>query len=251
MKKNSPVPLTIFGYLIILSCSGNHVHKKQIGSDIVEANFIGDKISGTANFYSLSGVLECQANFIDGKKNGMSKTFYDNGKTEDSMYYVGDLLHGYSCNFDPTGKLKMSRTNYYGIEVGDHLFYIDGRIREYSFDNFEGTQLVYCSYDSVGRCNMLKFNARAIVNNTYNEHSDSVMRVFIYFPHPNDFDIIYKMISIDKSQKRKEATIDNARLFLDTIFNIEKSNIYYLSVDYKNKSNDSTVNVLYQNLSQK
>jgi hypothetical protein len=235
--------------LLFFSCSGTKYQKKQIGDNIVEAKFIdGNRIDGFAKFYNLSGSLEYEGNYINGVKNGSGRTFYENGKVKDSMCYINNLIHGKAYNYDSSGMLEFMRTNYYGLEIGDHIFYNKGKVSEYYFDNFERLQIVNCRYDSLERCDSLVFNAKAVVRNTLIKKITPAKNLFIYFPHPPDFEVIYKLSSTDDNQNnKKEVIINSDRLFLDTTFNVSAAN-YYLSVDYKNKSNDSFVNVLLQKL---
>lgn len=242
--------ITISLSLLIVTCKDYKLEKKRIGNNIVEAVFVDGKIEGFAKFYTLSGILEYEGNYINGEKNGFGRTFYKNGRIKDTMYYISDKIHGEAYNYASDGNLRLIRNNYYGLEVGDHLFFVNGKITEYYFDSFEGVEIVKCKYDSFQRCDSMMFNSRAIVKNMVVEKDVPVKKVFIYFPHPPGFEIIYKMgFTVGYNQTRKiESVISSNRLFLDTTFGVSTANTYYLSVDYKNKSNGSVVNVLFQKL---
>ncbi len=241
--------LVIFLTLFIYSCTNNKFEKRKIDNSIVEAKFIDNKINGVAKFYSPSGFLEYEGNYTQGLKNGFGKIFYSNGKTKDSMNYVNDLIHGNAYQYDSIGNLRFVRTNFYGIEIGGHFFYDKGKIFKYFFDSFEGVEIVNCTYDSMQRCESIFYKMAAIVKNISLDNDRGAKKVFVYFPHPPGFEVIYKLSNTRSSPKISDEVILNSdRLFLDTVLNVSAEDSYLLSVDFLNKSNDSVVKVLRQKL---
>jgi len=230
------------------SCNEKTLVRKKIGNDIVEAQFLNDSlIDGKAKYFNNTGILEAYYTFKNGVKNGNAVTFHENGKLKDSMYYSDNLLNGPAYKFDVNGKLLFTIMYYYGLDVGDHLFFKNGVVDEYHFNNFDQKQIVSCKYDSVGSCDSLVFNAYPLITNGLIEKQNPAIKMFIYFPHPPDFEVIYKMGFIKNQQRLQEFTLNSDRLFLDTTFAIPEKDVnHFLTVDYKNKSNDSTVNVYFK-----
>ncbi len=170
---------------LIWSCNEYSVKRKKIGNDWIEAQFINDTIiDGHAKFYNCSGDLVAQCNYRMGKKEGYSVRYYKNGQTKDSVNYSDNLLNGEAFKFDANGKLLYQATNFYGLNMGDHSSYINGKVSEYYFDNFEKKQLVNCRYDSLGRCDSLAFHAIPIITSGLIENKIPAVNFFAYLPHP-------------------------------------------------------------------
>lgn len=84
-------------------------------------------VSTTYNQFSESPVTE--TSYIGGKKNGMVKLFYDNGKLQEESNYTDNLKNGMSRWFTKNGKTVA--------------------IYNYSRGEFEGTQRTFYENDSV------------------------------------------------------------------------------------------------------
>lgn len=236
---------------ISFGCSKSKYEKKKIGGQIIEANFINDSlINGIAKIYDSEGKLLAQTSFINGIKNGPSVTFYENGKIKDSLNYSNDLLNETAFKYDSSGFLLFKRTNYYGIDMGDNSFYNNGKLEEYYFTNFERKQLVSCKYDSAGRCYKLMFNAKPLVSSVLLEKQTPAIQLFMYVPHPPSFEVIYKLGQVNSQNKKINETILNSnRLFIDTtLITSQKDLTYFISVDYRILSTDSTANILLEKL---
>lgn len=234
---------------LFLSCKEKSIEKRRIGDDIVEAKFIKDgEIDGKATYYSDSGILKAYYTFKNGIKNGSAVIYYENGRIKDSMNYSDNLHNGKAYKFDVNGQLLFTTTYYYGIDVGDHTFFKNGKNYDYHFNNFDQKQIVYSRYNSMGNCDSLVFNAYPLITNGLLEKQIPAIKMFIYFPHPPDFEVIYKIGYIKNHQtKRGEVALNSNRLFLDTTLEIpEKDTNYFLSVEYKSKSHDSTVSVYFK-----
>ncbi len=245
--------ILIVSSISIYSCndSASKYERKRIGNDIVEAKFINDSvIDGEAKFYNQSGALENKGYFSKGLKNGYWISYHRNGKVKDSINYSNDLLNGGAFGYNENGILLRRSTYYFGLNVGGNFLYEEGKVYEYFFNNFEKKELVNCKYDSLGSCTYFYFNAKPMVKKIYTSLNDSAINLFLYFPQPPDFEVIYQMGLINSLQTKKEVSqLNSNRIFIDTILPIApKDWNYYLSIDYKNISNDSTVNVLFQKL---
>jgi hypothetical protein len=175
--------------------------------------------------------------------------FYKNGLVKDSVNCINDFANGLEYIYDSTGMLEATRTNYRGKDIGDHFLYYKGKVAEYYFSNFEKKQLVDCKYDSLGRCNYFSFNARpTIIKDGTNDNGDSVIELFVYFPHPSDFKETYELDIVDTKQtEQQKITLDDNRLYLDTLLSVSSQGWdYYMTINYRNISDDSLV-TLYSN----
>jgi hypothetical protein len=164
------------------------------------------------------------------------------GWMSDSMNYTNNLLNGKSYKYTQDGQLRVMRTNYYGLEVGDFSFYDRGKIQQYDFIDFENETLVKCTYDSAGMCDSLYFNAMPVLRNMLKEGRS--INLFFISPHPPDFETKYMVgIKDENGMKKREFHLRDDSLFLDTVLPTPpKKWVYYVSINYKNISSDSTVN---------
>ncbi|MGH2647226.1 MAG: toxin-antitoxin system YwqK family antitoxin [Ginsengibacter sp.] len=235
---------------LILSCKNDSYINKKIGNYVVKAKFIHDTlIDGEATYYNLDGKIVAKANYLMGKLNGDSITYYDNSKIQDSIKYSNGLLDCHAYQFDSTGYLQSIRTFYYGLAVGEAIDFYKGKIYEYSFTDFDKKELINCKYNSKGSCKYFFFNPKPLLKNVYSATNDSAINFFLYFPHPPDFDITYNFKLINsKTNEESKIFLNSNRLFIDTILTTPKNGYkYFLSIDYKNISTDSTINVVSQN----
>ena len=235
---------------LILSCNNDSYINKKIGNYVVKAKFVHDTlIDGEAIYYNLDGKILAKTNYLMGKLNGDSITYYDNGKIQDSNKYSNGLLDGHVYQFDSEGNLKSIRTYYYGLAVGEAIDFYKGKIYEYSFTDLDKKELINCKYNSKGSCKYFLFNSKPILKKVYSATNDSATNFFLYFPHPPDFEITYNLRLINsKTNEERKIFLNSNRLFIDTILTIPKNWYkYFLSIDYKNISTDSTVNVVSQN----
>lgn len=242
--------LIYFSFIFILtSCKNNNIKKKKIGDNIVEAIFKKNgEINGEAKFYNLNNVLEARSVFIKGIKNGLTITYHNSGKVQDSMLYVNGYLHGIRSSYNTNGSLVLKTNYFYGLNMGDNLYYNKGKLTKYSFDNFEHNHLLEANYDSTGSCEYLRFNAKPIIAKATGQYGDSGVSLLLYFPHPPDFDINYTLGLINENGKKKNQLSLNSygKVLIDTVLSIPPINWkYFLSIDYKNLSNDTLINQFF------
>jgi hypothetical protein len=226
----------------------NSVQKKKIGDNMVESRFINDSLmDGIANFYDLDRNLLSTRTYSNGLKNGATIFYYKNGRIKDSMNYTNDVLNGPSYEYDSLGKLKFTVTHFHGIEFGDHAIYNGGKIQKYYFTDFEKRMLIRCYYDSTGLCDSIEFNAAPILTDYSTDEGEPIIRMFVYFPHPPNFGIRYKVGTIDNNHnKQSEFLLNTHRQFLDTIISFKRNLNYFISIDYKNLLSDSIDNIFYR-----
>lgn len=79
------------------------------------------------NFFNSSD-LKTEGTFINGKKEGLWKTYYLNGQLKSSHWYHHDTLNGPSVTYNKNGGYSL-RTKYkMGIAVDSFLMYVDGKL---------------------------------------------------------------------------------------------------------------------------
>lgn len=252
-KYRSLYSITFLLFIVLLeSCNESpNITRKEIGNQIIEAHFKDDStIEGEASYYSLSNVLIAKAHFVDGRKNGVAKSYYPSGKLKDSIFYRNDLLNGPEFTFLENGKLQWRQNSYYGISAGDNVLYNEGLPRSYYFDGFERKHLVNCNYDGEGKPMRLYFNASTATSPIQLPNGDSAIAAMFYFPHPPTFKTYYKLDIVDqKNITKQEINLQSDRMFLDTILQPLAPGLnYYFIADYKSAIDDSTYRVYSQKL---
>jgi|GEM_PF-4909729 len=228
--------------LCIISCNNNLTREMKIGNQIVRSNFIQDSIlDGETKFYSLDSVLENITFFKQGIPNGLSISFYKNGKIRDSMIYINGFKEGRYHAYDSYGSILYSDYYFHNHLIGERKLYKEGLLSNYSFFDFEGRLLYSCDYDSIGIRRATGEILNANINSVFQGNTDK-KRIFIYFIAPDGVDTDYKIGIVDSSGKyRKELCGLNHlnRMFIDTIVNKLSNNFsYFVSLDYNDRQND-------------
>lgn len=81
--------------------------------------------------YYPNGVIKTETNYsILGRKNGMSKKYYNNGKIEHIAYFRDDTLIGQYLQYDSLGNLFLKYNFKNGKQNGENLdFYPNGKVK--------------------------------------------------------------------------------------------------------------------------
>jgi antitoxin component YwqK of YwqJK toxin-antitoxin module len=112
------------------------------GIRYAKGNYKGTAKDSTWNYYN-NLKLVAQENFTDGKKNGRSLTFFENGEPATESNWVNGLPDGVSRSFYPTGKKKMEIMYRQGKRQGLNLVYYESGQTEikgqFNNDQSEGT----------------------------------------------------------------------------------------------------------------
>lgn len=232
----------------------NHVPEfKRIDLDgrTVEASFLNDSvIDGEAKFYTSQGHLENVVMYKNGRKNGVFKGYYQNGKIRDSTFYKLGVQQGERFVFDSMGNLILKNYFYNGRAFGNTEIYRQGRIDKYYFTDFEKRQLFVGDYDSSG--SIFRFGGDIVNAHLYNLDidGDSSYGIFAYFLSPPNISIQYTLGLIEEKTKNKRELVEleNSRIFIDTIVDKPMAGCnYYISATYKDtivKYNKTFLNIL-------
>ena len=231
------------------SCADEGYKVKKIGDKFVQSKFIGDSIiNGMSVFLDSAGGIESKGFYKMGIKDGITTTYYKNKKINEILKYSNGIINGTAEKFDTIGNLKFKANNFFGIKLGDYSSFEKGKIVEYAFYNFEHKQLINCRYDSSEHCNYFMFNAKPILNQFYSNNNDSAYYMFLYFPKVPDFEAVYIVGEIDSTGKiKRKYNLVSDKVFLDTILpSLDAKREYFISIQYKNISHDSTFTVHYE-----
>jgi hypothetical protein len=234
-----------------LGCNGpTEVKKMNVGSYTIEAQFLNDSvIDGEAKTYdSLNNLIEVSS-YKNGVKDGLDIEYDSSGRIKDSTYYTNGILNGPSYIFDSTGKILFGKYNYYGLPVGHYYSYSLGKLKRYSFFNFERNNLVLCEYDTLNKSRLLKFISEPILTETQNSEGRQQLNLFLYLPAPPGMKTIYKIgLENERHETRDEIAINHNRLFLDTLLPYPATGWhYYVSTQIESKK-DSINRIYFQEL---
>ena len=94
-----------------------------------------------------SGELEAEWTEIDGKRNGIYKSFYESGEMKDEFQYVDHALDGEQKQYYEDGTLKKEWTSVKGKRQGPgKVYYPNGRLKKslaYKNNKLDGRQDIY------------------------------------------------------------------------------------------------------------
>ncbi len=215
--------------------------KKRIDNKIIKSYFINDSIfDGVTEYFNLDNLLESKIQYNKGIKHGFEINYYSNGRIYDSSFYINGQKNGFHYVYDSSGQLVYKDYYFRGFGIGGKAFYKQGKPHQYIFSNFEKRDIYSCEYDSQG---MRKYNGELLNLSLYTVKLNNQKHegLFIYLISPPDINIEYTLGITDENEKVKKrvATFDNNRMFVDTILTPPSQGFqYYLSVDYNDKSND-------------
>lgn len=237
--------LLIFIALMLSSCSKERKYEKhQIGSFLIEGNFINDStMDGKMKYFDASGTLVGVINYQNGIKQGPSLDYYSNGKIQDSVYFIMGLKEGFHYVYDSSGTLNYIDYYLKGHSLGPLFYYSNGEIKKYYFTNFEKQPIYVCSYDSSGRIFDQKGEA-IFVTPLFPEVNNKVsLSVFAYLINPPKVNINYLLYMKD-SISNKDSLImkfDNAKVFIDTIFDVPVNNrfTFFYRAEYFDSTNQN------------
>jgi antitoxin component YwqK of YwqJK toxin-antitoxin module len=126
-------------------------------------------------FNKLSNALLMTIHYSDSslaEMNGSFKSFYENGRLENSGQYLNNLEEGIWIKNDTSGFMIDSSKYEKGIKLyhANYTYYKSKKIYSYEFTDTLKNTYQYLSYDSLGK---IKDEANFIGNNgTYNKYND-------------------------------------------------------------------------------
>ena len=143
----------------------------------------------------------------------------------------------------------LSQYSYYGLGVGDRLYFKFGKLFSYNFSDFNQNNLIDCDYDTSEKCKLRKYKAYAILTSRINGQSDSALGVFLLFPKPPKLKITQTLgLKNAKDETISKCLIPDNRLFLDTILSYPDRGCHYFISTHIEDLKDSIDKVIIQML---
>lgn len=176
--KNLKTAIFLFvSFFLILSCSDNRKRYYPDGTLDVEAEYGDGKKNGIYKDYYPNGNLKTEAQYADGKLNGLKKVYLENGKPEWEAFYLNEKENGIYKEYYPSGKLKNQDFFKEGKQDGIMIqYYENGNIETIQTRKNGVSEGIFLFYYPSG-----KFKQYAIVEKDttvfYHEFSEQEERV--------------------------------------------------------------------------
>ena len=125
--------IAILVVLLYSSCGDNIIITHyESGEKHEEYQYTGDSLKhGFYKRYSQGGILQEEANYVEGKLDGERIIYNSKGEKEVSEIYTLDVLNGPLREYHPNGKLKMTCTYTDNVLSGTvNVFYPSGKLKE-------------------------------------------------------------------------------------------------------------------------
>lgn len=133
-------------------------------SDIYRSYLVTFKKSGLVVHFNLkgqldgendvvtNGIVETEANFLDGKKDGWTINYYKTGKLKDKTFFRYGKANGPSYQYYESGKLKYKCNYRNDKRFGDLNWYLEnGKLDSYAVYNIKGESFCSFEYDNSGK----------------------------------------------------------------------------------------------------
>lgn len=109
------------------------------GAVEISTDYINGKKNGEERVYYQSGVLNSLSNYVNGLPEGMIEIFHEDGTLMIRMYFKNGLKEGKAVRYYPNGQLQQVKFFENELEEGESLiWYEDGRLfKETIYENGE------------------------------------------------------------------------------------------------------------------
>ena len=198
-------------FFLFAACQSHPIRSINLGDGITaEGRISPDTVfDGPIKFYDAkSNQLIEKGNYVNGTKSGTDTIFNKNGTIASKANFSDGKQNGYSFHFDSNGSLVQKSYNYYGLNVGASINYVNDSVKEYYFYDLDENVLVYLNYDSIkgkriGDIQPKLFFFRETYYQSYDIHgtSETLKSFYIYTPNPPKFDFKYNFVLVDSSFK--------------------------------------------------
>jgi hypothetical protein len=221
--------------------------RREIDNYLAEGKFLNDSVpDGEVKFYDKQGkYLMAKSVYLNGKKNGLTINYFENGKIKDSLFFSEDIPNGPSYFYDSLVELSFSMYHFYGLTLGPIVYYQNGKPNRYYFTDFENNYLMECKYDSSENCTFFSYNNQPIISEVLDVQRKHKIRLLYYLPNPPNFAVSYSIGKKDSNDRTLSITkIKSGKLFLDTLLDYpSEGSQYYLEAHFI--SFDSSINKVY------
>jgi hypothetical protein len=203
-------------YLAMTSCQSPGYNTVLVGDMIAIGNIDKDTVyNGLIRFYHVqSHQLVREGFYMNGVPNGISKTFYKNGRTKYVCNYKNGEINGFSELRDSTGYVITTNYFYHGLPVGPIVQYHKGKIKDYAFYSFDSEVLFKINYDSVVGRRITDLQENFFFyhfKNFQDEDGNDNVATFLYLPNPMKYKFDYDLVTISKKFEVNQVvdTFDN------------------------------------------
>ena len=99
------------------------------GQQEYAAEYLNGKLDGTSRQWSEDGYLISESEYSNGKLHGIWKKYYENGNTRYKSHYFHGQKHGEEIWYYENGKVKSEQYFHYGVSTGTIIrWHPDGSI---------------------------------------------------------------------------------------------------------------------------
>jgi hypothetical protein len=208
---NMRLPISVLISCLFAACQSRNIRSVNLGDGVRAEGRITDDTTfdGVIKFYDgkTNQLIEV-GNYVNGIHNGFDTIYNKNGSIAYSADFSGDKQNGYSYHFDSAGNLIEKSYNYYGLNVGGSINYLNDSVKEYYFYDLDENLLLYIDYDSIkgskfGESHHILFFFHDSNYRTYDNRGavHSGKTYFVYTPNPPKFDFKYSFVAIDSAYK--------------------------------------------------
>ena len=93
------------------------------------AEYVNGKLDGISSHWSENGILTSESEYSNGKPHGIWKKFHANNTIMNEAHYFHGQKHGIEKWFYNNGQIKSEQSFYYGVPQDDRIrWYPDGSI---------------------------------------------------------------------------------------------------------------------------
>lgn len=97
----------------------------------ISTDYINGKKNGEEKVYYQSGALNSLSHYVNGVPNDIIKVFYEDGSLMIRMFFKNGLKEGRAVRYYPSGQLQREKYYENDVEVGESLiWYEDGTLSE-------------------------------------------------------------------------------------------------------------------------
>src|ERR1700722_14986147 len=139
-------------FCLLAACQSSPIRSINLGDGTTaEGRISPDTVfDGPIKFYNAkTNRLIEEGNYVNGIKSGTDVIYNTNGTIGSKAGFADGKQNGYSFLFDTNGNLVQKTYNYYGLNVGASVNYINDSVKEYYFYDLDENVLVYLNYDSI------------------------------------------------------------------------------------------------------
>ena len=240
----------LFLFLLLGGCMNEHEKKRIVfGNYLAEGVIKIDKdtvFEGPIKFYDrASKRLSYEENYRNGIAEGLSRSYFPNGKTKIQLNFRDGRELGFVNYFDTTGNLISRNYMYYGIRLGPGLDYSNGKLLNYSYYDFDHNLLFALNYDSVQGRRIDQLQKGFFYYLGYDViHDDEFQKSYLlYLINPPKYRFDYSLVLVDERYQAKKIIQTFGADLVIAKFNTVRNNMeskYALQLKVYDSINDQT-----------